>query len=103
MTDEHRRPLLLDEGELESEDEAAGLGGRYGGAVLVSDPLGALNNVQPAPQRPFVELPPAYTASKCTSSSYLDSHLACQLCGVQPTGAPHLPSTNGLRASSFSA
>lgn len=68
MTDEHRRPLLLDEGELESEDEAAGLGGRYGGAVLVSDPLGALNNVQPAPQRPFVELPPAYTASKWSNS-----------------------------------
>ena len=63
MTDEHRLPLLLDEGELESEDEAAGLGGRYGGAVLVSDPLGALNNVQPAPQRPLWAANPAAAAA----------------------------------------
>lgn len=92
MADEHRRPLLLDEGGLDSDDDEAGLGGRDGGAgvVLLSDPLGALHTAQPLPQQQFrVELPPAYTASKCTSASHLDAHPACRRCVVQPTGSPN--------------
>ena len=91
MADEHRRPLLLDEGGLDSDDDEAGLGGRDGGGVvLLSDPLGALHTAQPLPQQQFrVELPPAYTASKCTSASHLDAHPACRRCVVQPTGSPN--------------